>query len=247
MSLDIRDNIVKALKQELTRHNDKLIKSTRRARVARIIGSSLSLVGGAVSLAGFILIPFTFGGSIALAAVGTGIGTAGAATSIGATVAKRKKRKRRLMKIQRSIEDCVQLVGSSISGGTDHLHGKENTVHVLENGVKGIALVSSGAAISSIGTLHQSALNGTLALQVGGIILTGISVGGAIFGGVSLVISGTLSVAEIGHNIKYLKRGSKASRWLQDNMIRGLEQEQSQHAQETDYVPYSLEEPQSKV
>jgi len=65
--------------QELELHH-------KNCTVSKIVGSSVGIVGGAVSVVGIVLAPFTLGLSLGLLAVGAVAGVAGGATAGGASI-----------------------------------------------------------------------------------------------------------------------------------------------------------------
>ncbi|XP_022106403.1 uncharacterized protein LOC110987717 [Acanthaster planci] len=74
-----RQNTVKVLRDlvaYLTEHHTN-------AQVAKIVGSTVGLIGSALTIGGFIAAFFTFGASLAVSAVGAGIGAAGGLTTVG--------------------------------------------------------------------------------------------------------------------------------------------------------------------
>lgn len=61
-------------------------KSYNDSRIAKCAGASASIVGSALGITGVILIPFTFGGSLALSIVGGVLGTTGGIVTAGAEI-----------------------------------------------------------------------------------------------------------------------------------------------------------------
>ena len=61
--------------------------------VANIAGSTLSTLGGALTVAGILAAPVTLGGSLSLSVAGTGITLGGAATNITTSVVECRKMK----------------------------------------------------------------------------------------------------------------------------------------------------------
>ncbi|KAJ0056736.1 hypothetical protein NL108_014126 [Boleophthalmus pectinirostris] len=60
----------------------KLDKMTKGARISNVTGSSVGLVGGALSIVGLALIPVTFGASMALIGTGAGLGVLSGANAV---------------------------------------------------------------------------------------------------------------------------------------------------------------------
>ncbi|XP_060684260.1 apolipoprotein L3-like [Hemiscyllium ocellatum] len=58
----------------------------RGVNIANIAGASANITGGLVAIGGLVASPFTFGASLALTGVGIGLGVAGGATNIGASI-----------------------------------------------------------------------------------------------------------------------------------------------------------------
>lgn len=77
-----REVLVKVLKKI----QEEVEKSYDDSRKAKVAGSVVSIVGAATSIVGFILIPFTLGGSITLAVGGGVAAAAGGLTTAGAEI-----------------------------------------------------------------------------------------------------------------------------------------------------------------
>ncbi|XP_038649138.1 apolipoprotein L3-like [Scyliorhinus canicula] len=71
---------------ELREIADDIDRHHKNSTIANVAGSSAGIVGGILSIAGLIASPFTFGASLALTGVGIGVGAAGGATNIGASI-----------------------------------------------------------------------------------------------------------------------------------------------------------------
>ena len=95
----IRENVMANLTQKKT----EILKTARNCRIAKISGASAGIVGGVLTIVGFALLPVTFGGSIALSAIGTVIAVAGGTTSGGTAIAERFIVKGDLKKVQETI------------------------------------------------------------------------------------------------------------------------------------------------
>ena len=87
----------------LTQKKAEILKTTQNCRIAKFSGASAGIVGGVLTIVGFGLIPVTFGGSIALSAIGTVIAAAGSTTSGSTAIAERFIVKGDLKKIQETI------------------------------------------------------------------------------------------------------------------------------------------------
>ena len=68
---------IESIQEEIDRHHSNVNKAT-------IAGSVAGIVGGGLFIGGLIAAPFTFGASLGLTIVGTGIGAAGGMTTAGA-------------------------------------------------------------------------------------------------------------------------------------------------------------------
>ncbi|XP_042194193.1 LOW QUALITY PROTEIN: apolipoprotein L3-like [Callorhinchus milii] len=83
------------LLQEIANNIDECHKG---ATIANITGSSVGVVGGALTIGGLIAAPFTLGTSLVLTGVGVGVGVAGGVTNIAAnavdSVSQSNKQKR---------------------------------------------------------------------------------------------------------------------------------------------------------
>ncbi|XP_071833652.1 uncharacterized protein [Apostichopus japonicus] len=101
----------------------------RKKRNYGVIGGSVAgLVGGAMSIAGAILIPFTFGTSIVLIASGAAVGLAGAGVNIGFSVEKVIGDKNRVEEFKPVLEMFVDF--------NKHFAKATVTIHLLKTFVE---------------------------------------------------------------------------------------------------------------
>ncbi|XP_043556919.1 apolipoprotein L3-like isoform X2 [Chiloscyllium plagiosum] len=76
----------------------------RDVNIANVTGTSASIVGGLLAIAGLIASPFTFGASLVLTGVGLGVGAAGGVTNIGASITDHVIQKKKTDKMKEIIE-----------------------------------------------------------------------------------------------------------------------------------------------
>lgn len=133
---------------------DKLIKSNKKARVAKLTGGTTGAVGGVAIAAGLALAPLTFGASLVATGVGIGIVAAGGVTGASASFTKKKKGtqvKEKMEKIintyKSQIEDilaCLKFIdirmkhlrmqdGSELKEMGSHLEKIGNVAQEMEN------------------------------------------------------------------------------------------------------------------
>eukprot|EP00062_Callorhinchus_milii_P024924 gi/632985351/ref/XP_007909632.1/ PREDICTED: apolipoprotein L3-like [Callorhinchus milii] len=84
-------------------------KCQESSNIAKVTGSSVRMVGGLLAVGGAIAAPFTLGASLALTAVGTGLGIAGNATNFTAGA----KRSLKKMKAKKRIDAIVNKYNSA--------------------------------------------------------------------------------------------------------------------------------------
>ncbi|KAG7326873.1 hypothetical protein KOW79_010274 [Hemibagrus wyckioides] len=70
---------------------DSLVKSNKKARLAKLTGGTTGAVGGVTIAAGLALAPLTFGASLVATGIGVGIVAAGGVTGASASFSKKKK------------------------------------------------------------------------------------------------------------------------------------------------------------
>ncbi|GCC18702.1 hypothetical protein chiPu_0020867, partial [Chiloscyllium punctatum] len=143
----------------------------RGVNIANVAGASASITGGLLAIGGLIASPFTFGASLALTGVGIGLGAAGGAANIGASitdhVAQNMKSDRMkeiidlykknseimsesLCRLQQSIEVSISMreetiSRSSVIGATQTISKSLNPVLVVSSRVTGNALKAAKA------------------------------------------------------------------------------------------------------
>ena len=175
-----------------------------------------------------ILIPFTLGGSISLTVAGAGIASAGAVTSLGATVVKRVKTKGMVKEAQEIIKLDQQL-STSVNELFEELQNKqyteqcpkvsrENTTHCVVNSVKTGSHITTGVAGTAIIAIEVTRLGGPFAVKVGGTVVRSIAIAGGVLGGVTLLVTVPIDIVEIGYNAwgTGVHKDSHASKWLQE-------------------------------
>ncbi|TSK62638.1 Active regulator of SIRT1 [Bagarius yarrelli] len=83
---------------------DSLIKSNKKARVAKLTGGTTGAVGGVTIAAGLALAPLTFGASLVATGVGIGIVAAGGVAGVSASFSKKQKGNRLKDKVEKITE-----------------------------------------------------------------------------------------------------------------------------------------------
>lgn len=112
---------------------DSLVKSSKKARVAKLTGGTTGAVGGVTIAAGLALAPLTFGASLVATGVGIGIVAAGGVAGASASFKKKKKGARLKEKLEKilytyksQIEDilgCLRLIDT----GMEYLRKQDDT------------------------------------------------------------------------------------------------------------------------
>ena len=186
----------------LEQHKNEVLKIVRDVRIAKIAGSATSLVvGGGLAIAGLVLIPFTFGGSIGLTVAGAAVGAVGSSTTFGASIASRVmsdnrvKKAREHINLDQQMSEHVKKKGSEYNKAlkkagilAESIHGVAGVGGRLSVGVaKGIAK-GVEAGIEASGTV----------LRVGGAGVRVMAIAGGAVGGVALLVTGPLDIYQIG-------------------------------------------------
>lgn len=97
--LPVRDITI----QQVQEAAEELRIHLRNVNIVRVTGASTSIGGSLLAILGFGLAPVTFGGSIALSAVGIGIAVAGGVTAAGASIADIAIEKSNMKDVQQQI------------------------------------------------------------------------------------------------------------------------------------------------
>lgn len=178
-------SLLRALQSDVQKHHAEMNK-------AKIAGSSLSIGGFGAGIVGFILSPFTLGGSLALAAAGAAVAVAGGAMGIGATASdaiRRKKvvkcttdalkkdeialkdMKEKCKKFQKQIIDCY----STKSIVRDEERKRvELAVYVLD--------IAGGVGQAACACANVGIQAARVGIQVAGTAAKAFSIGGVVFG-----------------------------------------------------------------
>ncbi|RXM99846.1 Apolipoprotein L3 [Acipenser ruthenus] len=99
---------------ELNRIADELDEDDRKATIAKTTGSSVSVVGGVMAIAGLALAPFTCGATLELTVAGAEVTVAGGVTNVGIEIAKgvrARDKNKRLEEIVNDINSKMKAVG----------------------------------------------------------------------------------------------------------------------------------------
>ena len=83
---------------------DELNDTKLKVNISKVVGSSVGIVGGGLSIAGLLLAPVTLGGSVALTIIGSGAAAVGGMVTAGATIAEKIISNEKLKKAQEAIE-----------------------------------------------------------------------------------------------------------------------------------------------
>lgn len=112
---------------------DSIVKSSKKARVAKLTGGTTGAVGGVAVAAGLALAPLTFGASLVATGVGIGIVAAGGVTGASASFTKKMKGTRYKDKVEKiinnynaQIEDILACL-RFIDIGMEHLRKQDDS------------------------------------------------------------------------------------------------------------------------
>ncbi|KAI4891485.1 hypothetical protein NFI96_022870, partial [Prochilodus magdalenae] len=172
----------------LTRLNEtakKLDKLKKGTRISNVAGSSVSVVGGALSIAGLALAPITAGVSLALTFTGVGLGVISGVGSIIThtnAMTKNKKHGKQASNIFESfkedldmVQNCLEEIGNS-QWPVPHMHKGNTAIVALKVVVrtgavaKGVHdMVQKGQALSALNGVRASKRFGCMALQKAGV------------------------------------------------------------------------------
>ena len=212
----IRRQTIEFLKNQ----KDEILKIVRDVRIAKIAGSATSLIGGgALTITGLALIPFTFGASIGLTLAGAAVGALGTATSFGAAIVSKLMTSARIKEAQEHIELDQQLcsnvndIANEYNRALQYAQAQENTKMKktdIAQGVLGIgARVSASAVKGGAAGIELGLTAGGAIARVGTVGLRAAAIAGGVAGGVALVVTAPLDIYQIVSNSRNLARSGR--------------------------------------
>ena len=196
----VRHQTIKLLEQ----NKNEVLKIVRDVKIAQIAGSATSLVvGGGLTIIGLILIPFTFGGSIALTLAGAGVGAAGTATSVGASFVSKVMSNSRLKKTREHINLDQQMSVHVNERGSEYNEAIKNATIVTDSvhaavGVGGRLGVGVTKGIAA--GIEAGVQAGSTAVRAGSIGLRAVAIARGVVGGLALLVTAPLDIYQIGKN-----------------------------------------------
>ncbi|XP_010748481.3 uncharacterized protein LOC104934499 [Larimichthys crocea] len=134
----------------------QLDRMNKGAKISNVAGSSVGVVGGLLSIAGLILIPFTAGASLALTVGGIGLGIASGANSLvttatefGVNRTQQSKAKEIFQSFMEDVQSLQDYLEKAITQIVTKIEGKEFDVFLkLDNAC--LELCSVGNVIKSL-------------------------------------------------------------------------------------------------
>ena len=194
------DAIAAGLVEKCRKTITELGERRNAVNIAVISGATAGIVGGGLTVAGLILIPFTFGASLGLTIAGASLGAAGGVTGGAARVIEGVKQNESVNEIksqQESIAVQENMFVSLIREIDDMI--MLNSGRSLRHGVKGPGINLKGflAIGSALRSVHSGLAIAAAAFRVGA---TGAAVAASVLGPLSLALDiGFL--AEAAHNL----------------------------------------------
>ena len=196
----VRHQTIKLLEQ----NKDEVLKIARDVRIAKIAGSATSLVvGGGLIIAGLILIPFTFGASVGLTLAGAGVGAAGTATSVGASIVSKVMSNSKVKKAREHINLDQQMSVHVNERGSEYNEAIKNATIVTDSvhaavGVGGRLGVGVTKGIAA--GIEAGVQAGSAAVRVGSIGLRAAAIAGGVVGRLALLVTAPLDIYQISKN-----------------------------------------------
>ena len=223
----------------LNNQKDEILKIVKDVRIAKIAGSTASLVGGALTLTGIILIPFTFGASVGLSLAGAGVGALGTATGFGAAVVSKVMTSSKLkeahehIKFDHQVSSNVNDIASEYNRVFQSVQRAKMSKFDIAYGALGVGgRVGAGVAKGAEAVIKVGLAAGKVFVKVGSAGVRAAAVTGGVVGGFALLVSAPLDIYQIASNSYYLvKRGENGEnerdstcRWYMEK-IREMERE----------------------
>ena len=197
-------------------YRDEVLKIVRDVRIAKIAGASTSLVvGGSLTIVGFVLIPFTFGGSIGLTLAGAGVGAVGTATTIGASITSKVMSNNRVKKAQEHIKLDQQMSEHVNMRGSDYNEAIKNASIATDSihGVVGVGgRLGVGVTKGIAGGIEAGVQAGSAAVRAGSVGLRTAAIAGGVLGGLALIVTAPLDIYQISRNSYELATSGKHSK-----------------------------------
>ena len=195
----VRHNTFDSILQSIV----EVLDAVRKARAAKIATSAISLVGG-LTAAGLFLVPFTFGGSIALSVAGADIGATSTLSGVAAYIYTLVKNNERLKTAQKNIEFDQKFTLNVYEVANRHEEAVQS--YILVEGIN--SAVAVGRLSLGVGKGIAVGVQGTV--ETASVVLqsTGRIVGSAL-GGVALAITAPIDIANIVYHGLHLVQSNK--------------------------------------
>ncbi len=211
MAYTIWNPIRKKIITQLRLKEEELIRTTKNVRIARGVGAGVGIIGGAVAIGGFIMAPFTLGGSLLVSGIGAGIGAAGGLTSIGATVAEKVIEKSELKEVNnlltihdqlckemQSLYKLLEDEARRLAHDNPRLSSDDVMFSILRAGETAIRVGSVGAGVSIAGV--GAVEGGIFAARIASRAVASVAVVGGVLNAILLPVS----VIELGMTVHAL-------------------------------------------
>ncbi|XP_052458911.1 apolipoprotein L3-like [Carassius gibelio] len=142
--------------KELNDITDELESVHKNTTVGSLVGSTLGATGGITALVGLALAPFTFGGSLAVSAIGAVVGISGGVTGAACNITNMIKQKNLRETIMKIVEDFQNTLNPIIK----HLSTISNTIEELQQveqmfSVENKAIMTSVRSVKTISSITK--------------------------------------------------------------------------------------------